>query len=110
MHCNRSFPVAIILPTIWDYLRERFEAEHWLLGICITASSLCNVVAGPIVGAIYDKTHACRLLVMFTTLATAAGTCSPHTIQIIVIMHCRLLYVFCCNITIHDIRRSTTTR
>ena len=48
--------------------------EHWLYGLCITAACTNNVFTGPILGAIYDKTHACKLLVTIAGLSAALGT------------------------------------
>lgn len=47
--------------------------EHWLYGLCITAACTNNVITGPILGAIYDKTHACKLLVTIAGLSAALG-------------------------------------
>ena len=63
---------AVVLPTVWDYLSKRFKAEHWVYSLSVTGASLTNVFAGPMLGAVYDKTHACKLLVL-TAIAFAVS-------------------------------------
>ena len=66
---------AIILPTAWDYLRIRFKVANnrWLYGLTIAAANAVSVIVEPLFGAVYDKTHACKTLVLISVLCSVLG-------------------------------------
>uniref|UniRef100_A0A1X7UZ04 Major facilitator superfamily (MFS) profile domain-containing protein n=1 Tax=Amphimedon queenslandica TaxID=400682 RepID=A0A1X7UZ04_AMPQE len=64
---------SVILPTCWDYMHEEFGAQKWLYGLTISAMSISNLLIGPIMGAIYDKTHQTKILVLFLNLFEIGG-------------------------------------
>lgn len=64
---------GVILPTCWDYMHGQFGAHKWLYGLAISAMSISNFLIGPIMGAIYDKTHQTKLLVLFLNLFEIGG-------------------------------------
>ena len=72
---SSRFP-GVILPTCWDYLHEEFGAQKWLYGLTISAMSISNLLIGPIMGAIYDKTHQTKILVLFLNLFEIGGQLS----------------------------------
>ena len=41
---------AVILPTVWLYLSDRFDAGTHMLGFVISAFSLSGLLAGPLMG------------------------------------------------------------
>ena len=41
---------AVILPTVWLYLRDRFDATPTMLGLVMTAFYASGLVSAPIMG------------------------------------------------------------
>lgn len=41
---------AVILPTAWLYLKNRFQAEPISLGLLLSAFSFSGLIASPIIG------------------------------------------------------------
>ena len=66
---------AIILPTAADYLKTRFHAgnKKWLYSLTVSALSTTNAIIGPLFGTVYDKTGACKTLVMISVLFSVVG-------------------------------------
>jgi len=54
---------AIILPSIWLYLRT-FDVEPWFLGIVVAVYPTAGVVSLPVVGFFFDKTKRTRLMIL----------------------------------------------
>ena len=54
-------------------MRERFESEKWFYGLTLSAMSLSNLLFGPIMGALYDRTHQTRLLILILNIFEIAG-------------------------------------
>ena len=69
---------GVILPTCWDYLHKQFGARKWLYSLTLSAMSISNLIMGPLVGAIYDKTHQTKLLVLFLNLFEIGGLFAVH--------------------------------
>ena len=78
---------GVILPTCWDYLHEEFGAQKWLYGLTISAMSISNLLIGPIMGAIYDKTHQTKILVLFLNLFEIGGQLITMSVLCIYIMY-----------------------
>ena len=64
---------AIIMPTIWEYVVDKFGAQEWVYSLSISCSSMSNILFGPLFGALYDKTHATKVLVTLTIASSATG-------------------------------------
>ena len=66
---------AIIIPTAWDYLRIRFNAgnKKWLYSLTISAANAVSVIVGPLFGAVYDKSHTCKALVLISVVSSVVG-------------------------------------
>ena len=64
---------GIILPTAFDYLTIYFDGDQWMYGLCLAAYSISNLLVGPLLGWIYDKTGAVRIIVLIANLFEAGG-------------------------------------
>ena len=47
-----------------------------MYSLAVSATSLSNVVVGPVLGILYDRTHASKLLVVITLASAAIGIMS----------------------------------
>ena len=65
--------LAIILPTVWEYVVDHFGAQQWLYSLAISSTNLVEVFFGPVFGAVYDRTHATKLLIMISIASSAVG-------------------------------------
>ena len=50
-----------------------YGADKWLYGLAICAMSISNMIVGPIMGAIYDRTHCTKAIVLFLNLFEMGG-------------------------------------
>ncbi|XP_013397289.1 major facilitator superfamily domain-containing protein 8 [Lingula anatina] len=64
---------AVILPTLWLYIHERYNAEQYFLGMILSAFSVTGLFAGPIMGRWGDKTRQTKLLLLFSNLWEIGG-------------------------------------
>ena len=66
---------GVILPTTWDYLQSLGVAptDKWLYGLTLSAMSISNMFAGPLLGGVFDRTHQTKLLVMIALLFEIGG-------------------------------------
>jgi ceroid-lipofuscinosis MFS transporter 7 len=46
---------AIILPTIWQYLKEDFHASSWFMGFTLSSFSISGVCSGLLIGKLSDS-------------------------------------------------------
>ena len=78
---------AIIMPTIWEYIVDKFGAQEWLYSLCVSCTSLSNILFGPLFGALYDKIHATKVLVTFTIIISTTGIIRPyrHTCKLLLL-------------------------
>ena len=54
-------------------MHDNFGAEKWLYGVTLAAMSISNFVMGPIMGALYDRTHEPKYIVLFLNLFEIGG-------------------------------------
>lgn len=66
-------PLGVILPTCLDYMTKRFHSPQWLYGLTLSAMSMTNLFAGPVMGGIYDRTHQTKPLVIVLLLFQIGG-------------------------------------
>ena len=45
-----SYVSAVILPTAWQYLHHKFDAQPYMLGMLMSAFCLSGLAAGPLMG------------------------------------------------------------
>lgn len=64
---------SVILPTCWDYMNTRFHSENWFYGLTLSAMSISNLLIGPIMGALYDRTHRTKILVIILNIFEITG-------------------------------------
>ena len=64
---------SVIFPTMWDYMHLHFDSSEWLYGLSLAAFSISNLFTGPLFGAVFDRTHRTRLLVLFANLFEIGG-------------------------------------
>ena len=57
-------------------MHNKFGAKEWLYGLTIAAMSISNMIVGPIMGAMYDRTHCTKAIVLFLNLFEIGGTWS----------------------------------
>ena len=48
-----------------------FHGQEWMYSLAVAANSLSDIVVGPVLGMLHDRTHATKLLVV-TALGSAA--------------------------------------
>ncbi|XP_054839442.1 uncharacterized protein LOC129332384 [Eublepharis macularius] len=63
---------AVILPTIWAYLRT-LDAEPYYLGLAISAFSFAGLITGPFFGYWSDRTRQTKAIILFANLFQIAG-------------------------------------
>jgi ceroid-lipofuscinosis MFS transporter 7 len=54
-------------------MNKKFGAEEWMYGLTISAMSISNLIVGPVMGAIYDRTHWTKALVLFLNMFEIGG-------------------------------------
>ncbi|XP_074654084.1 uncharacterized protein LOC141908124 [Tubulanus polymorphus] len=64
---------AVILPTLWLYISERFEAEEYFLGLILSAFSFSGLFAAPLMGRWYDYTKKVKWILLFANLWEISG-------------------------------------
>ena len=64
-------------------MHEEFGAQKWLYGLTISAMSISNLLIGPVMGAIYDKTHQTKFLVLFLNLFEIGGQLIARSVMYI---------------------------
>ena len=104
---------AIIMPTIWEYVVDKFGAQEWVYSLSISCSSLANILFGPLFGALYDKTHATKVLVTLTIASSAIGMRYSICKCMLPINHVefhRLLSVLFCCLSLHGTRGAIHAR
>jgi len=67
------FFLAVILPTLWDYLRLEFGADKFFYGLTLSAFSMANLLVGPLYGLVFDHTHQAKLIVLVANLFVIGG-------------------------------------
>lgn len=65
---------AVILPTLWLYLSEKFGASSYFLGLVLSAFSLADMLASPIIGRWSDRTGNTRVIVLIANLPQFIGS------------------------------------
>ncbi|KAL8188102.1 UNVERIFIED_CONTAM: hypothetical protein K2H54_061665, partial [Gekko kuhli] len=63
---------AVILPTIWAYLRT-LDSEPYFLGLAISAFSFAGLITGPLFGYWSDRTRQTKSVILFANLFQIAG-------------------------------------
>ena len=64
---------GVIIPTCWNYMHDNFGAEKWFYGLTLAAMSISNFIMGPLMGALYDRTHEPKYIVLFLNLFEIGG-------------------------------------
>ena len=62
-----------------------FEGQEWMYSLAVSSTSLSNVVVGPVLGILYDRTHASKLLVVFSLASAALGMSAKYLSIFIVV-------------------------
>ncbi|XP_048250246.1 major facilitator superfamily domain-containing protein 8-like [Haliotis rufescens] len=65
---------AVILPSAWLYLHNRFSAEEYFLGLMLSAFSFSGMFAGPLMGRWADKSRRVRVILLFAALFEIGGS------------------------------------
>ena len=55
-------------------MHSQFGADKWLYGLTISAMSISNLLASPVMGAVYDRTHWTKAIVLFLNLFGIGGS------------------------------------
>ena len=78
---NQSFAccLAVILPTLWDYLRLNFGATKWFYGLTLSAFSMAKFISGPLYGLAFDYIRHTKLIILFSNLFLIGGQNSVVT-------------------------------
>ena len=63
---------AIILPSIWLYLKK-FDSQTWFLGLVVAVYPLAAVLSMPIVGRFYDRTKRAKEAILVLNFFEIAG-------------------------------------
>ena len=54
-------------------MNTRFHSEEWFYGLTLSAMSISNLLIGPIMGALYDRTHQTKILVIILNIFEITG-------------------------------------
>lgn len=66
---------AVILPTLWLYLKNDFHAHPYFLGLVLSAFSFAALLFSPVIGRCADVFRRPKLLLILCTLWEVAGNC-----------------------------------
>lgn len=66
--------LAVIFPTVWLYLQDRFGAEEYWLGLLISAYAFAGLFFSPLFGRIADVTQSTRNVVLIGNLFMIVGS------------------------------------
>lgn len=64
---------AVILPTIWLYLKMDFHAEPYMLGLLMSGYSFSAILSGPLLGRWSDKFHQPKIIMVAGAMFEVAG-------------------------------------
>ncbi|XP_052238911.1 uncharacterized protein LOC127850141 isoform X1 [Dreissena polymorpha] len=64
---------AVILPTIWLYLRTDFNAEEYMLGLLLSGYSFAAIMSGPLLGRWSDRFRKPKILLIVGILFEVVG-------------------------------------
>lgn len=65
---------AVIFPSLWGYLRTRFNAPSFMMGIIIAALSVSGLFSNPLVGKLADHYPNTKLIMCVTNLGEIIGS------------------------------------
>ncbi|GFS25083.1 solute carrier family 2, facilitated glucose transporter member 10 [Elysia marginata] len=65
---------AVILPTLWLYLHNTYNAPEFMLGLVLSAYSLAAFVSAPIFGRLSDKLHCTKKIILICCMFQMVGS------------------------------------
>ncbi|XP_045161310.2 uncharacterized protein LOC123526283 [Mercenaria mercenaria] len=64
---------AVILPTLWLYLKTDFGAQEYMLGLLLSAYSFAAIISGPVLGRWSDRTRKPKIILAVGTVFQVVG-------------------------------------
>ncbi|KAL4220986.1 hypothetical protein ACF0H5_019251 [Mactra antiquata] len=64
---------AVILPTLWLYIKTDFEAKEYMLGMLLSGYSFAAIISGPLWGRWADKSRKPKLIISLGVLFQVIG-------------------------------------
>ena len=61
------------MPTLNDYLKNTFHTKQFFYGLVLSAFCLSGLVVAPFFGAVYDRTHSVKYMILFANMWEIAG-------------------------------------
>ena len=86
------FLLAVILPSLWLYVSETFDAEPWFFGVIFSSFMFSSLFSGPLFGLWVDCTHKTKSTILFANLFEMGGKLK---FLLSVCMHNHDLTVYC---------------
>ncbi|OWF44852.1 major facilitator superfamily domain-containing protein 8-like [Mizuhopecten yessoensis] len=64
---------AVVLPTLWLYIQDRFDSPEYMLGIIMSAYSLAAMISSPLLGRWADKSRNPRIIIILCGIVQVGG-------------------------------------
>ncbi len=71
---------SVVFPTMLDYLQQK-GGDELLYGVTVAGFSISNMIAAPIYGVMFDKTHKTKSILLVANLFEIGGECSYVSAQ-----------------------------
>ncbi|XP_076318412.1 uncharacterized protein LOC143229664 isoform X2 [Tachypleus tridentatus] len=65
---------GVVFPTLWGYIRERFNAQSYMLGIIISAFSFSGLFSNPVIGLWADYSQNTKFILLVTNIGEIVGS------------------------------------
>ncbi|XP_069112864.1 major facilitator superfamily domain-containing protein 8-like [Argopecten irradians] len=64
---------AVVLPTLWLYIQQRFDSPEYMLGILLSAYSLAAMVSSPLLGRWADRSRKPKVIIILCAVVQVGG-------------------------------------
>ncbi|XP_059152559.1 uncharacterized protein LOC131938519 isoform X2 [Physella acuta] len=65
---------AVILPTLWLYLRNNYNSPEYMLGLVLSAYSVAAFLSSPVLGRLTDRFHCTKKIFLICSTFELAGS------------------------------------
>ncbi|XP_060077590.1 uncharacterized protein LOC132557119 [Ylistrum balloti] len=64
---------AVVLPTMWLYIQDRFKSPEYMLGILLSAYSLAAMISSPLLGRWADRGRQPKVIIILCAIVQIGG-------------------------------------
>ncbi|XP_033724859.1 major facilitator superfamily domain-containing protein 8-like [Pecten maximus] len=64
---------AVVLPTLWLYIQDRFNSPEYMLGILLSAYSLAAMISSPLLGRWADRSRKPKVILILCAVVQIGG-------------------------------------